>query len=649
MKKIILSVALIIITLFSFATTYFVSPSGNDAANGSAVTPFKTLNKAIATVRTAGDIIKVLSGTYIESQSMSLAVGVSIEGDNKTTCIIKGSLTADYTALISLESPDKTNGNQHISNITLDGQYISASNHKTWLAIWITGRSNVSVYDCIIKNFWWRGVIYSGTSVDNPGTDIGQNHATGNKFYNNTMTNCADYGLSGGGSGALNIGFQDGMEIYNNTISQTERPEGLNGWPIKFWNDGWIKGCRIHHNTLIKKPYGGTYPGESGWDFAIEFFNEQGLEIDHNTIQGSLDFNYQKKGAYPYSLWIHDNIIDHPVQNSKVEGGIILEYRNESVIIENNIINSKTYGISFNTRTKADYGGDNKPVPADLANGGYSYIVDCIIRNNLFNNLYEGSGIGNRFAVGAISEGDKGDIMVKSLQIANNTFISKASNPIYIGVDFTSAQSNGLIDGLTVEGNIFQGFSSAYMQNATGTKAINVSVKNNLTYQNANSNLPKWTGTFANTGNTIANTNFDANFISPLPYGYKPSGTVTPPPACTSWVFGPWGACNNGISIRALLSSTPAGCVGNPPADSLTRQCTIIINPPPPPVNDTTYCTVILYGANLTRRTVRYFVKYPDGSVKDSNGDDRNSIYLFKSIAAKWYYKGQDGKWYLLF
>lgn len=620
----------------SFATTYYISPTGNDVTgNGTTTSPWKTLNKAIATVRTFGDVIHVNAGTYVESQSMALAAGVSIEGDNKTTTIIKGNTTGFDVALITLESPDKTNGNQHISNLTFDGQYVSATNHKSGLAIWITGRSNVTIYDCIIKNFWWRGVIFSGTSVDNPGTDIGQNHATGNKFYNNTMTNCADYGLSGGGgSGALNIGFQDGMEIYNNTISQTERPEGKNGWPIKFWNDGWIKGCRIHHNTLIKKPYGGTYPGESGWDFAIEFFNEQGLEIDHNTIQGSLDFNYQKKGVYPYSLWIHDNNITHNPQNSKVEGAIILEYRNEAVIIENNIINNKTYGISFNTRVKTDYGGDNLPVPADLANGGYSYIVDCIIRNNLFNNLYgaNGNGVGNRFAIGAISEQDNiGDIMIKNLKITNNTAISKSTDPVGIAVDFTSAKTAGLLDGILVDNNIFQGFSDAYMKNGSTTKAINVQVTNNLLYQNGNNNNPSWTGAYINTANTVGNPNFNANFISPSGKGYL--GVSTPPPTpCTSWIFGPWSLCGaQGLQTRQLLSSLPNGCVGTVSGDSLIRSCIIA-----PPINDTIFCTVILHGNNLTRTAVSYIVKRANGLYYDNKGIERK-VKAYKNPSLIWY------------
>ncbi|MBK7558140.1 MAG: hypothetical protein IPI54_07555 [Chitinophagaceae bacterium] len=137
---------------------------------------------------------------------------------------------------------------------------------------------------------------FNGINANNPGTDVGYNHATGNTFYNNIVTNCADYGISGGGSGSLNIGFQNGMLIYNNLIQQNERAEGLNGWPIKYWNQGWLKGCKIYNNTLIKKPYGGNYPGESGWDFAIELFNIQGLEIYGNDIQnGAIDLNYNYK------------------------------------------------------------------------------------------------------------------------------------------------------------------------------------------------------------------------------------------------------------------------------------------------------------------------------------------------------------------
>ncbi len=569
-----MKVFLLLISLFicgiTNATTYYISPSGNDATgNGTIGNPWRTLSKATQTVTTFGDVIHVLAGTYTETQTSYLSVGVSIDGDGAATSIIRGAVTNNYTALIELQSPDRTIATQSISNITLDGQYVSEANHKTWLAIWITGRSNVSVHDCIIKDFYWRGLIFNGINADNPGTDIGYFHATGNKFYNNTMTNCADYGISGGGSGALNIGFQDGMLIYNNTIQQTGRPEGKNGWPIKYWNQGWIKGVKIYNNTLIKQPYGGTYPGESGWDFAIEIFNVMGgLEIYGNNIQnGAIDLSYNYKEAYAYSAWIHDNIITNPVLNSKVEGAIILEWRAESVIIENNTINNKSYGVSFNTRTPTAKGDDRNNHPGGNTPGGYSYVVDCIIRKNLFTNMYQGQGIGNSFAVGIISEGTD-DPQINNFNVYNNTIIARAGNPSYMGIDLTSmSQGNG--QNINVRNNIVQGFASYWLRGSNPANINGMTVTHNNGFGNATSNTPSWPG--GNPANYTYNNNLSVNplFVSATDFNLQPTSPCI----------------DAGINIGLPFSGAApdmgyaefGGPINNPPSSNAGPDQTIIL------------------------------------------------------------------------
>ncbi len=503
---------------------YYISPVGNNiTGDGSAGKPWKTLFKATSNVTAAGSTIHVNAGTYTETKTSNLRAGVNLEGDGATTTIIKGAVATSYTSLIELQSPDRTNGNQSISKITFNGQYVSEANHKTWLAIWITGRSNVSIHDCVIKNFYWRGVIFNGINEDNPGTDIGKFHATGNKFYNNTVTNSADYGPnSGGGSGALNIGFQDGMLIYNNTMQQTGRPEGKNGWLIKYWNQGWLKGVKIYNNTLIKQPYGGTYPGESGWDFAIEFFNVMGgLEIYGNNIQnGAIDLSYNYKGAYAYSAWIHDNTITNTVLNSKVEGAIILEWRAESVIIEKNTINNKSYGISFNTRTPTARGDDRNNHPGGNTPGGYSYVTDCIIRNNLFSNMYQGQGIGNSFGIGVISEGTD-DPQINNFQIYNNTMVAKSGNPSRIGIDLTSMpKGNG--QNISIRNNIIQGFGDYSIWGSNPSRITGMTLTHNDFFNNGGGNLPSWPG--GNPANYTYNNNLAVNplFMSITNYQLQP-------------------------------------------------------------------------------------------------------------------------------
>lgn len=69
MKKIVLFIALTLATLTLHATSYYISPSGNDKNNGtSKATPFASLATAQSKVK-AGDVIYILPGTYWVKES----------------------------------------------------------------------------------------------------------------------------------------------------------------------------------------------------------------------------------------------------------------------------------------------------------------------------------------------------------------------------------------------------------------------------------------------------------------------------------------------------------------------------------------------------------------------------------------------------
>lgn len=457
----------------SFAITYYVSTTGDDVTgSGNIGNPWKTLRWATQTVTTSGDIIHVIAGTYTETQQCSLAVGVSIEGDNMLTTIIRSAVTGSFSGFLILSSPQDSNGAQSISNITLDGQYVSEANYKTWVGIWITGRSNVIIHDTKIINFKDRGVIFDGVDATDPPADPGH-YATGNKFYNNTVLNAAgNNGIYG--AGLLNIGGQLGMEIYNNIMTQDQRPDFKNGWPIKLWDNGWLKGVKIYNNTLTKAPYVGSYPGENGdWDFCIELFHVSGLEIYNNTIQGSIDLNYNTKGSYNFCAWIHHNTMSRTNLNSKFESGIIFEFDTETAIIENNTLNNISCGVQFNTR-----------------NG--SIISNCVIGKNLFTNLGFGDGTGTAGGILIISEGTNNPV-ITNLYIYQNTITAKPGKEPYVGIEFGS-MDKGSGNGVIIRNNTISGFTEAWLKGSSPTNMNNVVIVHNQVTSNGNSNKPLWPG-----------------------------------------------------------------------------------------------------------------------------------------------------------
>jgi Secretion system C-terminal sorting domain len=63
------------------------------------------------------------------------------------------------------------------------------------------------------------------------------------------------------------------------------------------------------------------------------------------------------------------------------------------------------------------------------------------------------------------------------------------------------------------------------------------------------------------------------------------SAKITAPTPCT-FTYGQWTACSNGTQTRTYTTS-PAGCTGTPPADSITRTCTVPVTTLPTAVTIT--------------------------------------------------------------
>ena len=241
--------------------------------------------------------------------------------------------------------------------------------------------------------------------------------------------------------------------------------------------------------------------GFYGWDFCIELFNEVGgNEIYNNTIQGSIDMNYQSKGAYAYSMYIHDNTIMQPVLNTWRENGIIFEFSTPDAIVSNNHFKNITYGIVFNTRA-------------------LDQVTNVTIKNNLFENIGQNLGTNGNAgaAIATYSEGTD-DYIVNNMHIYNNTAIAAPGNAPGNGIRFNGAAA---VLNTKINNNVFQGFYEAWLIGYPSNIINTIAMQNNCLYLNGNNNDPYYyIGIPANvtsTGNIKSNPNLDA--------GFHPTGT----------------------------------------------------------------------------------------------------------------------------
>jgi hypothetical protein len=429
----------------------------------------------------------VKAGDYIETNECALAVGVSIEGEGITSHIISHYKTTRNSGgilhgTISLSSSaEGTNGNQTISNLKLDGDGLQGD-----VGVLVLRRSNVKIHNCTIVDFYKNGITFDGCSAYTEPSIW----ATGNELYNNVMSNCGDADGTWDGGGIIEFGGQNGILIHDNILTETSRGQEHNGNII----DGgyYNKGTKYYRNKSYKNDYDGDV-----WNFHIESWNTiGGTEIYDNEFYGGdtdLDVagDFNEKGDYLYSWYIHDNFFTgNPVQTANGKYTIDIEgaSTNDIWIYRNHFL--------------------NLPVPIELSEGnpnpseerriyiGYNLMEKCGWNSPEYESIlqfsdgFSGSVISDVYIYNNIISGDK---------VTHNTAIS--------------IDTVGTISNFNVKNNIILHNDNGEFFNIANSGSINgLYVDNNLLYDNANNNNPKFSG------NTINNYEFlnDIRGANPL-------------------------------------------------------------------------------------------------------------------------------------
>lgn len=441
------------------ARIYFIDPAGDNATgDGSQALPWKTLQFACTQVTTPGDVIYVNPGTYNETAASLLNVGVNIRGAGNTS-IINSNYAASYT--IRLESlTEGTKGSQSISHIKMTGGLVAFS------PIGITARSNVKIHHCTFENFLNRGVCFDG-AVGFGNCLPGTNRATGNKFYNNTLTNC---GLTFN-QGNVNIGGQKGMQIYDNVIIQPDRGTGNVAMGIKTLYNGYCEGLDIHNNYIEIAPWDGV---AGHWDFGIELVhNLGGINVYENEIYGRFDISSLIGGVdacndsmgYGYAVKFHHNLIGQLALRNKNEVAVDFEHDcNGGCYVYNNHIKNVFAGVYLSLSGNQD---------------------DFYCYYNLIENIgtlgVPHIGYGVRFS---------GTGICNNLNFDNNVILGAMAESLLSGFYNISASN---ITDMSIRNNIVRYFDDACIDFENGTYT-NLRVENNIFFNNGSGNNPVYTG-----------------------------------------------------------------------------------------------------------------------------------------------------------
>lgn len=449
MKKLCAPLLITFLCHFSFAATYYVSTTGNDASgNGSSSNPWKTLKYAVTKIpANQGHTLQLGSGTFVESSAVDIPPGINITGAGKTLTILKAAssfyyypASPGYSAskfLISLSSASSVNGNQTLSHFAIDGD--SKQLHG---GIYVYNRSNVTIDAVKVQNTNYTGIWLWNVA---------------DSYLKNTdLMNCA-WGSSAYCSGALNLGNLSRVDIDHLNVDEGKGygikaigPSGINNLtqvkihdsrisvvPTGMWNGGSAPNIAIElwSVNLVGNEIYNTYI-----DNTISLVNNnnlpatgvQTIRVHHNTID--LDTRANGKG-YGIELTVHDAEVDHnyfikgtngianwdkAMQNWSIHHNTFYalqgQYPGEIVRSQvNGLHQVKLYNntVEFaGTKTMnvvGIYGGssDNITIQNNLfinSNTGYSYypnsllrkengatVSALIVKNNLFNNLPVGS------------------------------------------------------------------------------------------------------------------------------------------------------------------------------------------------------------------------------------------------------------------
>jgi uncharacterized protein YjdB len=178
------------IALDASATNYYVSPSGNDASDGTLASPFKTIQKGVTKLK-SGDILYVRTGKYVErvtvEQSGTEFSPVTIMSYPGESPVIDGEgrlpdkdwadllqIEGDYVNVSGFEIKNSNTNGTHLGGggIAIYGQHSKVSNMNVH-HIWSTGVLAAGDYSIVENCRVWQTALSNSVVHVSKGWDTG--------------------------------------------------------------------------------------------------------------------------------------------------------------------------------------------------------------------------------------------------------------------------------------------------------------------------------------------------------------------------------------------------------------------------------------------------------------------------------------------
>lgn len=259
------------------AATYYVSPTGNDAASGAANAPFRTITRAARAVA-PGDVVNVRGGVYTDRVSISskgtAAARIVFRSMPGEAAILDGSALTGNTSLVSLYDTNY---------VDLQGFEIRNS---TYIGVAGWQIHNTRILDNHIHHTTRNG-IYVGGDMIGECSDI---TVSGNRIHDTVLEN-QYHAMNGGWAGALVVSKTNRATITNNRV---------------YNNDGeGIISLRSNYATIRGNELSDNYSGY------IYLDNARFATVDRNLVYSTGNTRYFRDGKPGIGIGVANETADN--------------------------------------------------------------------------------------------------------------------------------------------------------------------------------------------------------------------------------------------------------------------------------------------------------------------------------------------------